>query len=237
MIQYKEKFIKSFNIKESPSDFELNLFKKTQKYSRYISWIPWLKMLAVCNSLSMYSTKSTSDIDLFIVTEKNRVWFVRFFITIIFYILWVWRKDESNSAWNFCLSFFACENNLDFSKIAIKNDIYLYFWIHYLKPIINNDLAYEKFIDSNLALWIKKDELPKDNKDYIISVKSYQLKAISYLFGFIDWFWYFLYQNIFKLLSPKTKKVQRPFWVIISREILKFHDKDKREDIRDRILD
>ncbi len=49
-------------------------------------------MIAICNSLSMFATKKDSDIDLFIVSEAKMIWFVRFFVTLIFWKNGVWRK-------------------------------------------------------------------------------------------------------------------------------------------------
>lgn len=256
MLKYKEKFITHFRIKDLPSDFEMVLFRKTKTYLQCISRIPGIKMVWVCNSLSMYCTKPTSDIDLFIITAKNRVWFVRFFSTLILYILWVWRKDETNSAWNFCLSFFVDENNLDFSKISIENDIYLFYWIFYLKPVINYDKTYEKFIEENKNLGIFWADLPKDSMDYVLFDRKERLHRsetesgsgtmqpesgtmqsfLTKLYDFIDFLWYFLYTKIYKKNSRKAKNIQNPAWVIISREMLKFHDNDKREEIRDKIL-
>lgn len=42
-------------------------------------------MIAICNSLSMFATKSDSDIDLFIVTDAKMLWYVRFFVTLKFW--------------------------------------------------------------------------------------------------------------------------------------------------------
>ena len=91
-------------------------------------------MIAVANSLSMYATHTESDIDLFVVTARNRIWIVRILMTLCFWSYGVWRKGE-DIAGNFCLSFFVEEASMDLSKIALKDDIYLYFWIYYLKPL------------------------------------------------------------------------------------------------------
>ncbi|HBA45044.1 TPA: hypothetical protein DCZ31_03635 [Patescibacteria group bacterium] len=57
---------------------------------------------------------------------------------------------------------------MNFSSFAIKNDVYLYFWIYYLKPIINKDLTYENFIKANKPLGIDPINLHKDNRIYEI---------------------------------------------------------------------
>ncbi len=123
-------------------------------------------MIAIVNSLSMYATHKDSDIDLFIVTKPNMIWFVRFFATLILWKNGVWRKNE-DIAQNFCLSFFITTESMDFSKIAIKNDIYLHYWIYYMKPIISYNETYEEFLKKNT--WVQIDETQKkENSKYII---------------------------------------------------------------------
>lgn len=123
-------------------------------------------MIAIVNSLSMYATHKESDIDLFIVTKPNMIWFVRFFSTLILWKHGVWRKNE-DIAGNFCLSFFITTESMEFSKIAIEDDIYLYYWIYYMKPIISYNETYEEFLKKNT--WVQIDEnQKKENTKYII---------------------------------------------------------------------
>lgn len=234
MWEYFADFIKTMNIKNHPNDYEKSLFLKTQKYSKYISWIPWLKMVAICNSLSMYATKwNWSDIDLFIISSKNRLWLVRFLVTCIFHILWVRRYGDKIKD-RFCISFLVSENAMDFSEFAIKNDIYLFYWIYFLKPIVNKDGTYEKFIKENKTLWINELMLHGDNKAYI-------LKSWRYI-SFFDKCKIFDFLNYIckKILKNKTlrhkKRLWDPFGLIVSDDILKFHDNDRRFEIRDAIL-
>jgi hypothetical protein len=74
--------------KDSPSEHEKKLFDRAQKYIQKISWIPGIEMIAIVNSLSMFTTHRDSDIDLFIVTKPKMLWFVRFFVTITLYSFW-----------------------------------------------------------------------------------------------------------------------------------------------------
>ncbi|MDP3380553.1 MAG: hypothetical protein Q8S84_03310 [bacterium] len=58
---------------------------------------------------------------------------------------------------------------MDFSDWKIENDIYLYFWIVYFKPILNYDNTYELFIEKNSS-WADLSEYKdviEDNKKYI----------------------------------------------------------------------
>ena len=52
-------------------------FKKLLKVVKVLRRIPFIKMIAVCNRLAYSNTDEKGDIDLFIITEKNRLWLTR----------------------------------------------------------------------------------------------------------------------------------------------------------------
>jgi len=245
MLKYFKKFRDLMGIKELPSNYELELIEKTQNYSKYISWIPWLQMLAVCNSLSMYATKEKwSDIDLFIITSKNRLWSVRILVTLIFHILWV-RRHWNKIKERFCLSFFIDETAMNFSNFAIENDVYLYYWIQYLKPIVNKNDTYERFIEANEELWIDKEKLDKDSVKYLIYYRpptpASFLWRIKLIRNIKTYFWNIFEQICKNTFLPKTlahkKKLWDPWGLIVGDHILKFHDNDRRREIRGKVVD
>ncbi|MBW7954326.1 hypothetical protein H3C61_00735 [Candidatus Gracilibacteria bacterium] len=162
------KFIKKFNIKKIPGEVDILYTNKTIKYLKYVKWFPGLKMVAIGNSISMNAGTIDSDIDLFIVTSPDSMWVNRILFTIFFQVLNV-RKTKNKHAGRFCLSFFATTNGLNFKDWKIEDDIYLYFWIIYLKPILSYDNTYELFINQNKS-WAIFDEYIKiinNNKNYI----------------------------------------------------------------------
>ncbi len=114
-------------------------------------------MVAVVNSLSMYATHRDSDIDLFIVTSRGTLWWVRVMVTLTFSLHGVWRHGE-DIADHFCLSFFVTEDALDMKEIALEDDIYLYFWMYYMRPILVVGDTWERFqkvngiLDSRLQI-------------------------------------------------------------------------------------
>lgn len=121
-------------MKSVPNEHEKVLTARAEYYVRKITWIPGLRMVAVVNSLSMNATHKDSDIDLFIIAAKHRIWLVRVFTTLTFWFYGVWRKGD-DIAMNFCLSFFIEESAMDISRIAIEDDVYLYFWTYCMRPI------------------------------------------------------------------------------------------------------
>lgn len=84
MRSYQHQFDSFMRVKNKANSHEAALFLRAQKYGAKLSWIPGIKMVAVVNSLSMYATHQDSDIDLFIITKKNRIWIVRFLVTLTF---------------------------------------------------------------------------------------------------------------------------------------------------------
>ena len=231
-----EKFKKYFDIKENQSDIEKNFFKKTYKYINYIKWIPWLKMISIWNSLAMNNANSESDIDLYIVTTRNSMWLNRIIITFLFQIMWV-RKNDKNHAGRFCLSFFSTLDWMSFKNWKIENDIYLYFWIIYMKPILDYDSTYKNFINLNKE-WLEIDEY----KDIIYNNKKFiQYKKNTKNWLILDKIITILDKIVKKLLLPKTlshfEKIWKPYWVIINDDLLKFHNNDIREEIKKEILD
>lgn len=247
--QYYQKFINYFNIKNKPSEIELDFYKKTEKYIKYIKWIPWLKMIWIWNSISMNCANKGSDIDLLIVSSNNSMWLNRILITLIFQLLWV-RKDKKNHAWRFCLSFFCTLDWLDFSLWKLENDIYLYFWILYFKPILNYNNTYETFLEkNNWADFSDYENIIKENKKYIkiTSPQPSHLKEREqkqYVASFFHkgkriqvWGLNSLLKKIF---LPKTLKhynsIWKPYWIIINNNMLKFHNWDIRQKIKEELV-
>lgn len=210
-------------VKKNPGIHEKKLWEKVWVFSPYFAKIPWILSICVWNSLAMNACHKDSDIDLFIICEKRRIWIVRILFTILLTLMWE-RKNSKNHAGKFCLSFFITENALDFKDISINNDIYLYYWLKTLKPVINRRSTYERFMHINF---------PSEYSE-ILAVETSKNKNILRIF------WNFIEDIIKFFLLPKTKKsfqnLWKPFGVIISEDMLKFHDQDKRKIIRDNVL-
>lgn len=227
------KFKETLKIKDEPWNIENIYIKKANNYIKYLKNIPWIKMVAVWNSVAMNHATKESDIDLYIVTSKNRMWFVRILATFIFSILWL-RKTKNNHAWKFCLSFFSTIEWMDFSRFVLINDIYLYFWIIYLKPILNYDNTYENFIKANnsWADFSEYEDIIENNKSYV-KYEWFSFWNRFKIFNFINSSLKFLFE---KRAIKKSKKLWKPYWIVITPDLLKFHNDDKRAEIRDKIF-
>jgi len=124
-------------------------FYKACRLLRFFRFVPFIKMIAICNSLAYSNAREDSDIDIFIVSQKNKIWLARFWAVIIVRLLGR-RPQEDNNKDTFCLSFFVTEDSLDVSSICLKNDVYMPYWMAQLMPIYDPGDYYQKFLDENL---------------------------------------------------------------------------------------
>jgi hypothetical protein len=216
-------------VRDIPNIHEKELFCRAGKYIRRIAWIPGVEMVAIVNSLSMFATHKNSDIDLFIITKPGTIWFVRLLVTVILWISWVWRHGEDIAA-NLCLSFWITTDGMNLEDIAIDDDIYLYYWTYHLKPVFVRGDIYDQFLEANS--WVDIDDSQKaKNRTYIKIQKPTQkpCKIIEYIDRALRY-----------IFLPKTlrnyERLWRPEGVIISDTMLKFHDQDRRREIRDKIF-
>jgi len=173
------KFMRFFAIKPEPNQQELDAFKRTQKVCAYIKHVPGIESVCVCNSMSMYASKPTSDIDLFIIAKHNFLWLVRCTTLFILTVMNV-RARGKNTTNRFCCSFFLSSDALDLDFMAQKEDIYLWHWVYFLKPIFNREQAYERFLQAN--------KLPLGNKMLsAIQIKLGYTETIEPIHGDAEW--------------------------------------------------
>lgn len=228
------KLEKHLGVKKNPGKYETILWEKVWKHSHYFSKIPGVLCVCVGNSLSMNAAHKDSDIDLFIITKKNRIWISRISLTLLMAILGE-RKTWKNHREKFCLSFFITENAMNFENIKIDNDIYLAYWIEKLKPIINRRQTFEKFQMINTS-WIHNRKV---NLEFFQEKPHHKIsflknsKILLFLWDILEMILKFFFE---KKTQNSFLKLWKPFWVIINNDMLKFHDTDRRKIIRDNIL-
>ncbi len=218
-----------------------NLADRKFKIAMWAIWIlkflPFIKMIAVCNNLSYQNARAQSDIDFFIITAKNRLYFTRFFVTAAVSLMGIRRHGQKITN-RICLSFYTTEEDMDFSKLPIAaEDVYLTFWLAMLWPSYVREDFYQKFLDKNI--WLKK-YLPNFTPIKI----SYRYRVDDRAFNkFIYQTRDFFYGGLFgDILEKILKKIQQKKMsqrkkdlavvgdskVIISDTMLKFHENDRR---------
>lgn len=213
-------------------DLEKQMWLKVEKYLHFLNFVPFLRMVAVCNNLAFSNLNKDSDIDLFIVAKKGRLFIVRTFVTVILHLLGV-RRHGKKVAGRFCLSFFVDDSFLNLSSIAIEDDVYLRVWIKTLVPVID-DGVYQEFMranawvednfESSLAISKPRFSLPRSEVKNSLQVLLGGQIADSCEGVLSNWQ---LGRARKKALTLKDSSN-----LLMTEHILKFHNYDRRREYR-----
>lgn len=219
--------------REERRNYAERKIKKAARVSKLFKFIPWIKMVAVGNMIGADNLKDESDIDLFIITEQERIWLTRFFCASFAQLLGL-RPKENNTRDKICLSFFVSEEAMNLKKLMLGGkDIYFICWLAGLRLVYNKTGTYEKFMEANG--WIK-EYLPNLNlfvpltpgsrippkrragKCGMTIINRLEQKAKKLQLELLP-------DNLKKIMNKDTR-------VVINDKILKLHSNDRREEYR-----
>ncbi|MCF7836123.1 hypothetical protein K9N08_00485 [Candidatus Gracilibacteria bacterium] len=204
------------------------LWKRVLRHLFILRFTPFLKLVAVGNTLAMGFPERNSDIDLLVVTKQNRLFTTRAFLTFFAHIFRM-RRSERKIRGRFCLSFFLTENSLNLEKIKIaREDIYLAFWVATLTPIFGD--SSEIFAANN---WVREyfPNLKLKTTQKKFRKKNFLERILSGKFGdFLER----ILRNWQLNRAMRKQKNREKNAVIISEDILKFHETDQRKDFQER---
>jgi hypothetical protein len=205
-------------------------FELALKNAKRLRRLPFVKAIFLANTLSYSNAKDSSDIDLVIITKKERIWTARFFCAGLMKLL-KQRPTQTDKKNKICLSFYLTEDNLNLEPYAYKNDIHFAFWAKQFFPLYDPEKLYHKFQQENQ--WASK-LIPnylkyKPNDRRVLTSPSIIQKLIPACCP----------RSMERLLKKFQLKIMPIHLqnlaikdnsdVIISDTILKFHDQDKRQ--------
>lgn len=107
---------------------------KSKRIARLITCLPFVRAVALCNSLAFQMTHDASDIDLFVITAAGRVWSARWWVTGILALLRQRAREARRDP--VCVSFFVDERVTDLSHLALERDVYFFYWQRTLTPLV-----------------------------------------------------------------------------------------------------
>ncbi len=211
----RENIIREREKKENISNDKL---KKAGKICGLLSYIPGIKLIGITGSLAMRNSSYNDDIDLFIITRKNTLWIVRFFVNVILILIGEKRDRFGITVRDkICPNMYISEDNLCF-KGKNKN-IFIAHEIVQMKILINKENTYEKFINSNI--WIldfMKNCITLEKDNYNIK----QQTKLTLLDEFLEKINRILFNMQFLYMKNHITYEQ------VSSSIAKFHPKDKK---------
>ncbi|MDO8621485.1 MAG: hypothetical protein Q7R31_04385 [Candidatus Levybacteria bacterium] len=191
--------------------------KIARKAARWLSYIPTTLFVGVSGALALKNSHKDDDIDLFIVTSKNTLWFTRLLMVILLMLIGQYRKRNAKDVCDkICLNMLIDETSL---QLPLKQqDLYGAHEVIQLMPISVKNNMHHRFLQANK--WTEKF-LP----NAIERTKSGQKKSL------------FLIHNSLFILEWLAKQLQ--LWFInkhktievVSDNFLAFHPLNYRRKI------
>ncbi len=211
-------------------------FQKTVRMVKIFRYLPFVRMIAVCNNLSYSNSREASDIDLFVISRKNQIWLARFFCLLILKILNL-RPQEEDRRDKFCLSFFIDESYLDMRSVMLgQHDIHFVYWFAQFLPVYDPDKLYSKLLAANpwyleyLPNIYTNEFVNKVEDTFVSKLVSKLLYILSQPPYIARWLYRrsrlmqvkIIDRNLQAMVNIDTR-------VIINEHMLKFHSNDRRD--------
>lgn len=226
--------------------------KIAKRAIKKLRWAPFLRAVFVCNTLAGPGLVEDSDIDVFVVVRKGRLWLARLLATLVLSLFGL-RRTKKIFKDRVCLSFYVTDDNLNLSKIALdedlsgvalaKTDIYLMYWLAQLIPIYDPDNLHTSIQRANQ--WVKK-YLPNAFVPYELSerLQVSNGKISKFIKNLLEKMWSGKYGDLIEKQAREAQKARMKMnyasaqnepdtRVIVSDQMLKFHENDRRVEYRD----
>jgi len=202
---------------------------KAQRWAGLIGRLPSVAGVLLCNSAALGTATAGSDIDVLIVTRAGRIWTARAWCTAVLHLLRL-RRHGNKIAGRFCLSFFVDERALDFSQIAIgKYDPYLAAWTATLRPLHGERVAADIFQKNQKLLQRHKLRAEWLSGDKQTDKKLRKPTTVG------NWLEDLLHRWLRPRSEHKRALLADARGTIISDQYLKFHDRDVRWEVAEKM--
>jgi len=204
-------------------------FRKALKIIRLLKFLPYIKMIAVSNTLAYSNSRTQGDIDLFFITEHDKLWQARFLVVTFLKFLGLRPTAEKNED-RFCTPFFVSERHLNLEMVkSSQHDSHFACWLSQIWPVWNEKVYQELFEKNN---WIKKIVpnalmIKTSSRRSLIGTRSWTAEVLAAILDFVP-------RKLFCWLQlrvmPASLKgaVNKNNDVVINDHLLKFHQQDKR---------
>ena len=172
---------------------------RVRLYLKILSFFPQIKLIGLSGSLAMMNAGKNDDIDLFIITAKKRLFTGRIIALFLAEVLGLRKKfgknkkspkifrfypmkaDLADLSKKVCLNLFFDESDLAVPEF--KRNEYVAHEVLQMKPIVNKDSVYERFLAANS--WVfevfpnAKEVLSRKYK--VLSIKKKKSLNTGYL--------------------------------------------------------
>ncbi len=231
------------------------LWRRARNTARWLAMVPFVRSVSVANNVALDNAHPGSDIDLFITVQPGRLWTARFLVTAMTNLLGR-RRYEEYVARRICLSFYCTDNVIDFEPLAISGgDLYLANWLlslgtlwrhdadprEYTTPIASRFLPHNPWVRELFpqrepsTLTRRRQVLGMTARGARLGQKMGELVLASKIGAALE------RRMRRKQLAHMGKQVPteiktRTTHILVTDDILKFHEQDRRTAFRERAL-
>ncbi len=145
--------------------------------------VPWIKLVGISGGLAMENANQADDIDLFIITKRNRLWLSRILAIMILDLLGVRRKagmKKEETYGKLCLNILLEEDKLK----QIRKDLFVAHEVLQMKVLWQREGVYSKYLLDNewvfkfLPSWITSERLMIS--DLRLKIKNQQSSIVNH---------------------------------------------------------
>lgn len=202
---------------------EADSFRKLRIAQRVADWlrlIPTVKMIAITGALAMNNAGTDDDIDLLIVSNRNRLWLTRLLTTVMIELTGKRRHPrEGNVKDKICVNMFMDES--DMAVPDFERDLYIAHEVCQLKPLWQKEGTYTRFLTANK--WVER-YLPNGLElSYQRVNKAYQRNFIPIIDSLFDLLEIVAFR--FQLWYMKSKRTIE----VVESHRVRFHPNDCRK--------
>lgn len=146
----KKKIVSLRKKRERASEKKLKL---AQRVGDWLRLIPWIRLVGVTGALSMKAAKEQDDIDLLIVTARNRLWLTRLLAVLLVELVAKRRRPGDKEVKDrICLNMFLDEDHLGVPRK--ERDLFSAHEVCQLMVLWEKGRTYQKFLKGNQ--WVAK---------------------------------------------------------------------------------
>ena len=199
-------------------------WKKLWRWTWLLRRAPFLRAIYVCNNLALNTYHEGSDIDLFVVTQRDHVDLVRLWLVVWLQLCGV-RRHGRRVADRFCLSFLVDETALQIPSGDASPDIYLSFWLRSLRPVCGWS-AFKIWQANSRSLTEYKNNVI--NKSQVLTCRPRRILEALLTTRWGQRLEQWLRRRLRARIEQKREALTDPSGTVITPHMLKFHNHDRR---------
>lgn len=217
-------------------------YRKAHRAAWLFARLPFVRMVAVVNTLAFSASRDDGDIDFLIVAERGYLWLVRALTTFFMEVAGSRpRKGHMRDA--ICLSFFLSDDSLNLEHLLLLEkdgtpDVYLCMWTASCVPLYSEKEMYPRFYVANT--WVEHlvphrsvYTLNQRRKVSLGKTSPVVKKTFEWILSRLSWLERSLQRLQLAILPDELREaMNKDTRVVLNNQMIKCHPNDRREEIR-----